>query len=69
MGERNMLNDLDFVIVFARMLREDNSLFEVHKRVVESHLDLLNYTFKNRFGSGESFKKKAREYLRKRGLL
>lgn len=61
--------DLDYVEYFAKRLREDNSLFKQQKMLIESQLKSSSELFKKRFGTGKDFKKNARAYLKKIGLL
>ena len=59
-------NDLDFVELYANKLKKDNSLFSQQKMLIESQIKSSRSFFNN---FGKEFKKKAREYLRKRGLI
>ena len=61
--------DLDYVKLFASKLRKDNSLFEQQKKLIESQLHSSSELFKKRFGTGKNFKKNARAYLKKVGLI
>jgi len=61
--------DLDYVKLFASRLREDNSLFKQQKEFIESQLNASHELFRKRFGTGSNFKKNARAYLRKMGLI
>ena len=61
--------DLDYVKLFASRLREDNSLFKQQKEFIESLLNASHELFRKRFGTGKNFKKNARAYLRKMGLI
>ncbi len=57
------MNDMDYVKIYAKKLREDNMLFVQHKKLVDSQINSSRSLFKRMFG--EEFNKKAREYLRK----
>ncbi|MBW2965833.1 hypothetical protein KY342_01875 [Candidatus Woesearchaeota archaeon] len=61
--------DLDYVKLFASKLREDNSLFEQQKKLIESQMHSSSELFRKRFGTGKDFKKNAREYLKRIGLI
>ena len=61
--------DLDYVKLFASKLRKDNSLFEQQKKLIESQMHSSSELFKKRFGTGRNFKKNARAYLKKVGLI
>lgn len=60
--------DLELVEYFAERLKNDNSLFEIEKKLIESHLNSINNYFKNKFGD-KNFKENARKYLREIGLI
>jgi hypothetical protein len=62
------LRELEFVESFAKRLKNDNSLFQLQKQLIESHLHSLDNYFKNKFGD-KNFKENAREYLKKIGLI
>jgi len=59
--------DLDYVELYAKKLKKDNSLFKQQKMLIESQLKGSSSLFKNMFGKTD-FKKKAREYIRKVSL-
>lgn len=59
--------DMDFVELYAQRLKEDNSLFKQQKILIESQMKSSKSFFRNMFG--KNFKKGAREYLKKRGLI
>jgi len=63
------MTDMDYVELYAKKLREDNSLFKQQKMLIESQMKSSSQFFRNCFGEGEDFKKNARIYLRKVGLL
>ncbi len=56
--------DLDYVELYAKMLREDNSLFKQQKKLIESQLKSSSSLFRKMFGK-KDFKRNAREYLKK----
>ena len=59
-------NDIDFIDLYARRLKEDNSLFSQQKVLIESQMKSSRSFFRNFFRG--DFKKNARDYLKKRGL-
>jgi len=61
-------DELDYIEFYAEKLKEDNSLFEQQKRLIEAQLQGSSSLFKNAFSGGD-FKKLARKYLRDVGLL
>jgi len=61
--------NLDYVVLYARALRENNKLFEQQKKLIEAQLIGSKSLFRKMFGSGEKFKIGARKYLRGRGLI
>ncbi|MBU1051121.1 MAG: hypothetical protein KJ718_01050 [Nanoarchaeota archaeon] len=63
------IKDMDYVKLFAEKLKKDNSLFKQQKMLIESQLQASRSLFRNMFGTGEEFKKNARIYLRKVGLI
>lgn len=62
------LRESEFVEYFAIRLRDDNRLFLLQKKLIESYLHSLDNYFKNKFGD-KNFKENARKYLRKIGLI
>lgn len=58
---------VDYVELYAKKLREDNSFFEQQKDLIESQLDGSSSLFRNMFG--DNFKVNARKYLKKIGLI
>lgn len=58
---------LDYVEIYARKLKEDNSYFEQQKMLIESQMRSSSSLFKKMFGS--EFKTKARAYLKGVGLI
>jgi len=63
------VKDIEYVELYAEKLREDNGFFKQQKELINSQISSSSLIFKNKFGEGEVFKKKAREYLRKVGLI
>jgi hypothetical protein len=63
-----IMTDLDYVELYAKKLKEDNSLFEQQKMLIESQLHSSASVFKNKFGD-KNFKENARKYLREIGLI
>lgn len=61
------MNDLDYVELYAKKIKEDNGLFEQQKKLIESQLKSSSSLFRNMF-SGD-FKSKARRYLEQIGLV
>ena len=55
--------DLDYVELYAKMLKEDNSLFKQQKKLIESQLKSSSSLFRKMFGKA-SFKEKARKYIK-----
>jgi len=62
-----MMEDLDYVKIYARKLKEDSSYFKQHKLLIDSQIKSSRDLFKNRFGA--NFKVEARKYLKSVGLL
>jgi len=60
--------DIDYVELYAKKLKEDKTLFQQQKTLIESQLHSSRTTF-SKFGTGDEFKAKAREYLRGTGFL
>ena len=59
--------DLDYVILYAKTLARDNSHFEQQKKLIDSQMQISREMFRKMFG--KDFKKNARIYLRKRGII
>lgn len=59
--------DLDYVEFYANKLRNDNSLFQQQKILIENQLQSSSALFKKMLGT--NFKNNAREYLRRIGLI
>tara|TARA_Y100000031_G_C7982378_1_gene275380 strand:+ start:397 stop:585 length:189 start_codon:yes stop_codon:yes gene_type:complete len=62
------MKEIDYVELYAKKLKEDPSLFEQQKMLIDSQITGSRSLFENMF-KGEDFKEKAREYLRGIGLL
>ncbi len=60
--------DLDYVELYAKKLKKDNSLFAQQKKLIESQMKSSHSLFANSF-LDKDFKTNARKYLWKRGLL
>lgn len=60
--------DMDYVEFYAARLSEDRSIFSQQKKLIESQLRSSSDLFKKMFGA-KDFEKKARNYLRKIGLI
>ncbi|PIN87103.1 hypothetical protein COV19_01245 [Candidatus Woesearchaeota archaeon CG10_big_fil_rev_8_21_14_0_10_44_13] len=55
--------DLDYVELYAKKLKEDNSSFKQQKKLIESQLKSSSSLFRNMFGKAD-FKEKARKYIK-----
>jgi len=60
--------DEDYVVFYAKKLRTDKNIFKHQKIFIESQMIASRTFFQNLFKFG-SFKKQARQYLKKRGLI
>lgn len=60
---------MDYVKIYAEKLKDDNSLFRQQKVLIESQMRSSSQIFRSMFGDGKDFEKKAREYLRKVGMI
>ncbi len=60
--------DIDYIVLYAEKLKEDNSLFKQQKELIEAQLHGSSSLFKRMFSEGD-FKTLARKYLREVGLL
>jgi hypothetical protein len=65
---RRELTDLDYVEMYAERLRKDNRLFAQQKMLIDSQMRASRSFFSSML-SGPDFKRQAREYLKKVGLL
>ncbi|MBI3051174.1 hypothetical protein HYY74_01830 [Candidatus Woesearchaeota archaeon] len=63
-----VLSRMDYVELYAKALRQDNRHFAQQKMLIESQMKSSSQLFGRMFG-GPDFKEKAREYLRKVGLI
>ena len=61
--------DIDYVELYPKKLKNDNSLFIQQKMLIESQMRSSSELFKNSFGKNEIFKKNARKYLKKINLI
>lgn len=62
------ITNYDYVELYARKLKEDNSLFKQQKKFLEAQFKSSASLFSNWF-VGKDFKTEARKYLRGRGLI
>lgn len=60
--------NLDYIEIYSERLKNDNSLFDQHKRFIESQLKASSSLFKEAFPETE-FKELARRYLKGRLLI
>ncbi len=63
------INDSDYVEFYANSLKENNKFFRQHKMLIDSQIIASRQIFRKKFGDGGDFNEKARDYLRKLGLL
>ncbi len=63
-----VLSRMDFVELYAKALKKDNRHFAQQKMLIESQMKSSSQLFGRMF-SGPDFKEKARDYLRKVGLI
>jgi len=61
------LLDVDYVELYARKLKQDNSFFKQQKKFIESQIKASHSLFERMFKG--NFKLNARKYLRERGLI
>jgi len=61
-------SDLDYVVFYASKLKEDKRYFVQHKNLIEGQMKSGLELVQKRFG-GVDFKKNARAYLKRIGLL
>ena len=62
-----LMTDVDYVEMYARRLKNDNSIFAQQKKLIESQLQGSSSLFSNTFSDGD-FRKAARKYLKGVGL-
>ena len=60
------MTEIDYVELYAKRLKEDNSLFRQQKILIEAQLHGSSSLFAKMFSG--NFKAKARKYLRKKNL-
>ena len=60
---------IDYIKYYAEELKKDNKHFKQYKMLLDSQYKTSRELFRKQFGEGEEFKKNAREYLRKRGII
>ena len=63
------VKDSDYVELYANSLKENNKFFKQHKMLINGQILASRQIFRKKFGEGEDFKKNARDYLRKLGIL
>lgn len=63
-----LMNDLDYVKLYSKKMKTDNSLFNQQKKLIEAQLNASASLFKKMF-SNKNFKSNARKYLKNIGLL
>ncbi len=64
---KKILDDLDYVVIYAKQLSKNKKLFEQQKRLIEDQIAASSSLFKNSFG--KDFKQGARKYLKGIGLI
>ena len=62
------MNNLDYVVLYAKKLRNDNRYFAQQKMLIDSQIKASKSFFQKKF-EGKDFKAEARKYLRGIGLL
>lgn len=62
------LTDMDYITLYAKALKKDNSLFNQQKKLIYSQMKISREIFAKRFGK-KNFKENARKYLRGVGIL
>jgi hypothetical protein len=60
---------MDYVKIYAEKLKKNNLYFRQYKELIDSQIQSSKEIFIKKFGTGKNFKKNAREYLRKVGLI
>ncbi|MBI4014805.1 MAG: hypothetical protein HY365_02520 [Candidatus Aenigmarchaeota archaeon] len=60
---------LDYVELYAERLKSDPSIFEQQRMLIESQLESSRQVFRSMLGDGDDFEQRAREYLRKIGMI
>ncbi|MBU2615815.1 MAG: hypothetical protein KKC19_01810 [Nanoarchaeota archaeon] len=63
------INDEDYVEIYSLALKENNKFFKQHKIIINSQIASSRQIFRNKFGNSKDFKKQAREYLKKIGVI
>ena len=63
-----LMNDLDYVRLYSKKIKTNNSLFDQKKKLIESQLNASSSLFKKMFRN-KNFKSDARKYLKSVGLL
>lgn len=62
-----IMNDSDYIILYAEKLKSNNDLFKQQKMLIESQMNASSSLFRNSFG--KEFKIEARKYLKSVGLI
>ena len=62
------ISNLDYIELYAKRLKDDNTLFAQQKMLIDSQIKSSQSFFRNAF-SGKDFKKEARKYLKAVGLI
>lgn len=62
------VKDLDYVELFAKKMKEDNSLFKEQKRLIESQMKANRSLIRNMFSEND-FESEARLYLKRLGII
>ncbi|HLD84050.1 MAG TPA: hypothetical protein VI979_04320 [archaeon] len=60
---------MDYVELYAKKLRNEPLLFEQQRMLIDSQIIASRELFRNMFGEGKDFEKKARSYLKARGII
>ncbi len=63
------LTELDYVQIYSEKLKNDSNAFKQHKKFIESQYKGSASLFSKSFGRGNTFKKNARIYLKKRSII
>ena len=66
--KKRCLNKMDYVDLYANLLKNNNGIFKQQKMLIESQMKSSRSFFKNAF-AGKDFKKAAREYLKVVGKI
>ncbi len=61
------LTNEDYVVFYARKLKDNKELFKQQKKLIESQMKSSREIFRKKFG--RNFKENARKYLREIGII